>query len=451
MLPSGDSQRVNFPSWNAGVGSYVARCTVALEGDANPANNLRMNPFRVESLNVPPGWTETDHVPPGTSGKPVYFGAGMLVWSDGTTYALKGNKTNEFLAWYPRSDTWRFRDSVPPGPDDKRVYKGGCLTGDLANYVYAVKGNSTTEFYRYFVAADSWQHRAAVPLGTTGKKVKGGTSIVYVVKADTGWCYLLKGYKNEFYRYNTIVNRWDTFLPPAPLGPSQKDKYKGGSFLCYDREYTIYCLKGTYNELFAFDVRGDTWYTAPLSPFPRIGRSGRSKKVKDGGSATLYDGEVYALKGGNTCEFWRYSPVADSWFELDTMPQMGSTGKKKKVKGGGSIVSAGRTVFYAFKGSKTFEFWRYRIPPAGPGVEENLQRSARSDRPATTIVRNVLFVPPSPDARHSALFDLTGRRIMPLRAGENDVSGLSPGVYFLRTERSAVGGQPSAVTKVIIE
>ena len=47
-----------------------------------------------------------------------------------------------------------------------------------------------------------------------------------------------------------------------------------------------------------------------------------------------------------------------------------------------------------------------------------------------------------------ALLDLTGRKVLDLKPGANDVSRLSPGVYFVR----AVSREPSAVScqKVVI-
>ena len=65
-------------------------------------------------------------------------------------------------------------------------------------------------------------------------------------------------------------------------------------------------------------------------------------------------------------------------------------------------------------------------------------------RPAGTIVRGVLSLPVPPFTLHNSLFDMTGRKVMALRPGPNDVSGLAPGVYFVR-ERSA-----SSVRKVLI-
>jgi len=42
------------------------------------------------------------------------------------------------------------------------------------------------------------------------------------------------------------------------------------------------------------------------------------------------------------------------------------------------------------------------------------------------------------------MLDASGRRVMPLRPGANDVGSLSPGVYFVR------GTQARAVRKIIL-
>jgi len=79
--------------------------------------------------------------------------------------------------------------------------------------------------------------------------------------------------------------------------------------------------------------------------------AGKSKKSKDGGSAAWFGGSIYALKGGNTQELWRYDPGPDSWHELDTLPLVGSAGRKRKVKAGGGIVAADDAL-YALKGTR---------------------------------------------------------------------------------------------------
>jgi hypothetical protein len=82
-----------------------------------------------------------------------------------------------------------------------------------------------------------------------------------------------------------------------------------------------------------------------------------------------------------------------------------------------------------------------------------------------TVVRGALYVPgdrrPETGDR-VALLDIAGRKALDLRCGTNDVSRLSPGVYFV-SEQSASGRQhsgssasgvmldASSVTKVIIQ
>jgi hypothetical protein len=85
-------------------------------------------------------------------------------------------------------------------------------------------------------------------------------------------------------------------------------------------------------------------------------------------------------------------------------------------------------------------------PPILPHVaaEERPKPQAASLKPAATLVHGVLRLPISPFTLHTSLFDMTGRQVMALQPGANDVSGLAPGLYFVR-ERSAVSGERSAI------
>jgi hypothetical protein len=68
-------------------------------------------------------------------------------------------------------------------------------------------------------------------------------------------------------------------------------------------------------------------------------------------------------------------------------------------------------------------------------------------------VRGVLFIETRGEKREarSELLDVSGRKVLDLQPGANDVSRLSTGAYFVRSEPSAVIGGPSAVTKVVIQ
>jgi hypothetical protein len=61
----------------------------------------------------------------------------------------------------------------------------------------------------------------------------------------------------------------------------------------------------------------------------------------------------------------------------------------------------------------------------------------------------VLFLPrsASTSSSPSCLLDISGRKVLALRPGPNDVSHLAPGVYFVRT----AGDNPTPGKKVVVE
>ncbi|MEO0079344.1 MAG: hypothetical protein ABIK44_01525 [candidate division WOR-3 bacterium] len=446
-----ESTLVSFATWVPSPDTYLCRCSTALAGDMIESNNWQQARCVVELVVGEPGWHEIKPVPAGASGRQVKDGADLTILPGSPfVYLLKGNKSLEFFRYSIERDSWTTLHEIPLGTEEKKVGKGGALTNDGARFIYATKGNNSLGFYRYDIAGDSWAQLTDVPLGPSGKKVKGGTKMVYITRHDTGYCYLLKGYKNEFWRFNTITRTWDS-LRSAPVGTqSRGEKYGDGSFIVYDQNSTIYAVKAKYNELYAYDVPGDSWHSRALAPFPLVGRSGRSKKVKSGAGGVFYHDSLFCLKGWNTQEFWAYSIVGNTWRELDTIPAYGSTHKKKNVKGGGAIALGGPGVFYVTKGNKTYEFWRYRIPPSGPGIEQDRPQATRP-LPIPTVVRGVINLPAAFGAsgRRFALIDATGRKVLELVPGANDVSRLSPGVYFfVRTE--GVKHDASSVGKVVV-
>jgi hypothetical protein len=90
----------------------------------------------------------------------------------------------------------------------------------------------------------------------------------------------------------------------------------------------------------------------------------------------------------------------------------------------------------------------YRIGLAG-GVEESHKPRASSSKLEPTIVRGVLFLPgdrrPGTGDR-AALLDISGRKVLDLKPGPNDVRALAPGVYFVREAQA----QAQAIRKVVV-
>jgi hypothetical protein len=86
--------------------------------------------------------------------------------------------------------------------------------------------------------------------------------------------------------------------------------------------------------------------------------------------------------------------------------------------------------------SSNMDYLTLKYGSAGAGAEAP-SAEVRMLNVGPTIVRGSLFLPPSPVASRKsppALLDISGRKVMDLRSGPNDVSRLSPGVYFMREQ-----------------
>jgi hypothetical protein len=120
----------------------------------------------------------------------------------------------------------------------------------------------------------------------------------------------------------------------------------------------------------------------------------------------------------------------------------------------------GRHLFLTYQGwagtvgGKTYNTDRIwgKMDPL-PGIQESPKPQASSDKPGATIVRGVLEISPRLTAHGSPpdirLLDAAGRQVMKLKPGENDVSGLAAGVYFVHLA-SGTGHAASSVTRVVI-
>ena len=90
----------------------------------------------------------------------------------------------------------------------------------------------------------------------------------------------------------------------------------------------------------------------------------------------------------------------------------------------------------------------------GAGIEEVANAKRRVTKCEPTVVRGVLElgVDRIQNAEYRAeLLDATGRKALDLHPGANDVSGLRPGVYFVRERSAANGERPEvSVRKAII-
>jgi hypothetical protein len=471
------------------AGTWTIRAEAILAGDNFPLNNVAGLSI-VAVTGGTPGWSRKADVPTGSGTKKVKDG-GCLAYNQEPPdsihymYAFKGNNTLEFYKYNTVPNVWTTPLAIPlldKLNQKKKVKKGAVLVGDISEdsiwcVLYGAKGNNTLQWWQYNPMSNAWVEKASVPGGT---KLKGGSSacvmdrdIPGVNEPDSVWVYLLKGSgTNEFYRYNPVGDFWQA-MAPAPLGASGKG-FKYGSSICYNdvegdsARDLIYALKGSYNEFYAYDVVLNTWST--LKTLPILNRDNKKKKVKDGGSiaCNMSDSNptrrVYALKGGNTLEFWKYFPENDDWQQWDDVP----LGAGKKVKGGGALMYAEFSVdpYYALKGNNTLEFYEYipNPPPlASAGPNALSQRAASPPvlalRAAPSLFRGRTVIDYSlPRAGNISLrlYDVTGALVTTLAHGYTDAgayttsldaSKLVKGIYILKYETESY----SATEKLIVE
>jgi hypothetical protein len=469
LLVPGEVFQLTFDSWHpSGQGTYTAECETGLSGDIDPSNDLRTGAVKV--LLWPLGWVEMEQVPMGPRKRGIKDGAWLAhLPTDRYVYAIKGDMTEEFYRYDIDGNSWHPRAPIPKGREGKLPYFGARGVQADSLHIYATKGNNTFGFWRYNIPPDSWVQLADIPARPNGDtKVAGGTDLTYVPESDStgartgGYVYLLKGHSGEFYRYNVNSGEWEERQHAPPYVGNTL--WKTGSFITYDGDHTIYAdrsfdrPKGQYgNEVWTFDLSSQSWSQTALAGMPGL----PSQQSQDGGCGDWSDGSVFALKGGDTDEFWQYTP-SDQWRALDPMPQMGSSGKARKVFWGGDIVGHGCGAFFALKGHDTPEFWRYVLGPeqpkggaaSGGSVTATLVTLAVSPNPLTNGAATVAYRVAAPGPARVTLFDALGRVVMRERfvatcVGrlELDTRSLNAGFYLARLE----SGGLTASQKIVVD
>jgi hypothetical protein len=435
------------------LGDWTAKCSTYLIDDTRLENNVKTNSFKTVSQ-----WVEMKSLPHPSSYRPVKDGAWLAYNAgSGLLYAGKGNKSDDFYSYDILANDWKELRAIPLGLEGRLPRRGACGTADGARYVYMAKGNNTFGFWRYDVSTDSWLQLANVPVGGH-RRVKAGTA-VYVQKGDSGFVYLLKGTTCEFYRFSVATWTWET-MQPAPMGTHAK--WYGGSFLAFDGNRTIYAHKARYHELWAYDILTGVWSGTRLTGMPFVGKSGRSRKSQDGGCGAYFDGGVYALKGGNTSEFWRYDAAAGTWTEGDELPPLASNGRVRKVYSGASMVSVDGTLF-ALKGNKTLELWRYALgsssapQPERDGVmatETGLGNGQLSIRPNPLAAGSALlrYGLPQGGSATVEVFNASGRLVhsstgIRTPSFRLDLRSMPAGVYLVRVEAEGRSASRKLVVK----
>jgi len=402
-----------------------------------------------------PRWVQKPSVPPEPSGRYVGDGAwlaGVPSADSIAVYAAKGNRTTDFYLYTSGSDTWNQSAPIPLGMENKAVDQGAKGLWDGGNSLYMTKGNNSNGFYRFDISGDSWTQLPDVPLGPDSQRLRGGSDIVLVRKDTTPYVYLLKGESGEFYRFDLDMRAWES-LPHAPDGA--QPGWFDGSWLVSDGADLIYAHKSRADEFWAFDLTAGAWRTEALTGMPLIGRRGVPTPASHGSCAAWFGGLIYAFKGNDSPEFWRYLPRADMWEELDAAPI--------DIGGGGALTPGdtapgGERYLYVLRGNQYGDFWQYRAAPsgiAGEGGPAMMPKMRVAPNPVTGGWARLSYALSRSGWARLGIFDVVGRSRWSSEArfsttGEMrlDLRSLESGVFLLRcAEQGRTGTERMVVLR----
>lgn len=364
-------------------------------------------------------------------------GGGLSAMGD-SVYCLVGGGSNRFLAFDIEPGVWSELPSLPAGPGNVGVGKGGCITNDR-QHVFAAKGNNTQELYRYFPNDMDWQQ---LPEPGFSRGITGG-AMAHHCSAASDHLYFVCGSNNdEWKRFTLQTGQWEECIPPRL--PARR--FRTGTSLALGGS-NLYLLQAGAREngFYSLDLNS-TGPWVERTPLPLQGRSGK-KKVEEGGALIFskYDGNLYALKGGKTLEFWQYNPTLDVWTQME---DVGYPDKPdRKVAGGGSLTfSCYDDLTYCTVGNGSNQVWCYLPVPGNREAQRSVvslapasgvMKSSRIScaRPAAGAIR-VKCSLPGPAQIRLAVYEVSGRRVL-CQTGQGPsftLKGLASGIYLLRFE-----------------
>jgi hypothetical protein len=115
-----------------------------------------------------------------------------------------------------------------------------------------------------------------------------------------------------------------------------------------------------------------------------------------------------------------------------------------------AFVYQGWTDTFGAKNYRTYRIWGKMDP--NPAIAQTNEPDVRTTNCGATIVRGALFLTActSVSPCTSCLLDASGRKVLDLKPGANDVRALSPGVYFVREGPGTRGEGLGKTRKVVV-
>ncbi len=378
-LAPGDTAIVTFRDTILPMGSFVATCSVHMVDDVDPTNNVITRSVNSST------WSRKADIPASWRKRKVKYAALCYAPTTNKLYAMKGSNINDLWVYDVATDSWDTLKSMPTEPSGRRAREGVHFTFDpdhgTLGRIWAIKGGGRPDFYYYDIATDTWVMRRNMVItyrdwpysNRTYRAPRRGAALAYVPEYGTqGSVYGMPGNgTNYFWRYDIASDSWfyphDSvyaehqgvayykYIPLDIPGGPYGVRCRYGSDMAY-LNGIVYVLKGSNTvEAYGFSHILNRWSdTLDMNTF--YGMYPR-RRVKNGGALCALGDQLYALKGGNTQQFWHYNFAADSWKRSTDIP-LAAGGRRVRPKMGAALAEAESTIF-CLKGSSSYEFWEY--------------------------------------------------------------------------------------------
>ena len=395
------------------------------------------------------------------SGNPAYSDFPTLAVSGTNVHlAFRDQRTGRYCSYYKCSTDGGRNWEPDVFISDSSLYNWWPAIASVDPMVYVALNLDTVNSEVYFRRStdngetwDTMQRISNAPLRSEDPCIAASDSNVHLVWNE--FRHGGNGHSEVYYRrssdqgvtwgpetrltYDTAMSYSPTVYPRGSNVDVAWEDNRDGNFEIYHKRSTDYGLTWGPDERLTTD--------SAVSVYPSI--------VTDGANIHIV---WFSLSGGAGIFYLHSGDGGASWDSIDTL-----------VGGVSSPVApfidiAGSTLHVIWKDMRDGHGAIYykRNPTGNVGTEESPKPKAPSHKPAATIVRGVLFlegdrprtgtegtVPEWGLSPEPVLLDATGRKVLNLKSGANDVSHLSPGIYFVR-EAQAASPPLQTVRKVVI-
>jgi hypothetical protein len=357
-------------------------------------------------------------------------------------YMYGGDTLRDCLCYDPTANSW---DTVAPMSIARVWIKGICCRGDI----YAISGMNNSGWQssveEYNPTTNIWRFRANIPTPEiVYEAVVYHDSIILVLGGSPDGVST----DSEVQIFNPATDTWVSGTSMS-TGIDMSDACIIGD--------TIYIPGGVNRSLGYY--YGVMWTGAinPTNP-TQITWGRETEEIAGGprflGPCVALNGEVYYFGGFKsdlgpaTDSGYVFNPATGTYDTLPVYPTpVGTCCLATARDSADEIYGLGGTL-----GDSLDTYAGYYRLSLATAVEEGKSPAVWRMLPVPTVVRGVLCLPAASSSKpqtSGCLLDISGRKVLDLKPGANDVSRLAPGVYFVKGPE-VEDGRRMAVRKVVL-